>query len=320
MDNHPAKIAKYLLKGWCLLNDYCPNGQNIPLVRSREGALVCAGCNPSCQYFATHGDQTQQSGAPGQPQTETTVGAAMAQPAPKKPTADMPPPAPTSAVNKPRVEFEAQQLQTPAQQVAPNLSGGAGPASDAPTAPVQGVVAVADGGSACEVAIQGQGLGFGCVRLSLSPGLRPRLLGDYFTVKARLALPGHGQVVDTDELRQALQAQCRRLAERTLLPQVQVERGANVVTISCEDGTLLSLPEHDCLLVQVPRVTPDVVAALLWDRLVAAPVMEQLCSSGAHWLEVSVTSGSGAEAAFRKPLGSNRRSSAVRACALANDW
>lgn len=43
--DHPAKIAQYLLKGWCLLNEYCPNGQNIPLVRSRKGELLCCGCD-----------------------------------------------------------------------------------------------------------------------------------------------------------------------------------------------------------------------------------------------------------------------------------
>lgn len=58
-DNHPAKIAKFLLKGWCLLNEYCPNGQNIPLVRSRDGALVCAGCSSSCPHYATHGESPQ---------------------------------------------------------------------------------------------------------------------------------------------------------------------------------------------------------------------------------------------------------------------
>eukprot|EP00928_Gymnodinium_smaydae_P073052 TRINITY_DN56315_c0_g1_i1.p1 TRINITY_DN56315_c0_g1~~TRINITY_DN56315_c0_g1_i1.p1 ORF type:complete len:438 (-),score=105.61 TRINITY_DN56315_c0_g1_i1:44-1357(-) len=63
-DKHPAKIAKYLLQGWCLLNEYCPNGQNIPLVKSKEGKLVCAGCTSSCPYYATHSEAGAAAPAP----------------------------------------------------------------------------------------------------------------------------------------------------------------------------------------------------------------------------------------------------------------
>jgi len=49
--NHPAEIAKYLLKGWCLLNDYCPNGHNIPLVRSRDMRYVCCCGDRTCKYY-----------------------------------------------------------------------------------------------------------------------------------------------------------------------------------------------------------------------------------------------------------------------------
>ena len=44
-DSSTKQIGEYLLKGWTLLGDNCPNGCNVPLMRSRDKKhLVCCGC------------------------------------------------------------------------------------------------------------------------------------------------------------------------------------------------------------------------------------------------------------------------------------
>ncbi|CAD7951543.1 unnamed protein product [Amoebophrya sp. A120] len=44
-------LGEYMLKGWCLLQDTCPVSNTVPLVKSREGHLVCVGCLPVCKLY-----------------------------------------------------------------------------------------------------------------------------------------------------------------------------------------------------------------------------------------------------------------------------
>jgi uncharacterized Zn finger protein (UPF0148 family) len=46
MADASKKIGEYLLKGWTMLGDNCPNGCNVPLMRSRDNkSLLCLGCD-----------------------------------------------------------------------------------------------------------------------------------------------------------------------------------------------------------------------------------------------------------------------------------
>eukprot|EP00971_Amphidinium_carterae_P247622 4917333-Amphidinium_carterae.1 len=49
----PAQIAQYLLKGYCLLNEYCPNGASIPLLRHPNGSYLCVCGNAACKYASS---------------------------------------------------------------------------------------------------------------------------------------------------------------------------------------------------------------------------------------------------------------------------
>lgn len=286
-DNHPAHIAKYLLKGWCLLNEYCPEGSNIPLVRSREGQLLCVACNPSCPHFATYGEQSQsQSAAPAQPKA-----------APETVIAE---PAQEAKVIRPvQIQLEEEAKPMEEERFAPPARSmqAAGLETPEPLQPCS------------EVAVQGADLGFGSVRLVLSScDSGPRLAGDYFRVRARLGLLGQGTGLEAEELREALQVECNHLAQRVLVPESQVDRGGGLVSCACKDGKQITLPESDCVILRAQRVTPEVVASMFWDRLVATPVVEGFRTAGAQWLEVGIA-GSTAEAAIRRPL--ERRSASA---------
>ena len=44
-DSASKRIGEHLLQGWTMLGDSCPNGCNVPLMRSRDKkSLVCLGC------------------------------------------------------------------------------------------------------------------------------------------------------------------------------------------------------------------------------------------------------------------------------------
>ncbi|CAD7922520.1 unnamed protein product [Amoebophrya sp. A25] len=46
-----SSIASYLLRGWCMLNETCPESPSCPLVRSRDGQTVCVSCRPVCRLY-----------------------------------------------------------------------------------------------------------------------------------------------------------------------------------------------------------------------------------------------------------------------------
>jgi len=45
-----AAMGKYMLQGYCMLNEYCPNGTGVPLLRGRDGSLVCCCGDASCRH------------------------------------------------------------------------------------------------------------------------------------------------------------------------------------------------------------------------------------------------------------------------------
>lgn len=64
-----AEIAHYLLKGWCLLNDYCDKGHNTPLVRSRDGKTLCVSCEAEA-HKVSQAIQLEQQTAPKSDDTQ----------------------------------------------------------------------------------------------------------------------------------------------------------------------------------------------------------------------------------------------------------
>lgn len=291
-DNHPAKIAKYLLKGWCLLNEYCPNGQNIPLVKSREGTMVCAGCDSSCPYYATHGE----------PQASGTGAAAAPVPAALAP----------HLVAMPISGGDAAAHSASVQPTLPSLS----------STPLRVGGTPASVGSA-EVTLQAPESRFCCVRLDYRVGGIPRLLGETYVAKVRVNLVAPGSSPDVAHaLQEAFTTDaCRRLSDRVLIPAscpgADISFALGQVTITRSDGTQLSVPEKECVF--LPGVTPELIAKYLLEALLCREdLVSTLNSSGVRWLEVCLC-GSGGEVTYRRAMRGAEIGSAA-ALALANDW
>mmetsp|Transcript_125600 Transcript_125600/g.268036 ORF Transcript_125600/g.268036 Transcript_125600/m.268036 type:complete len:295 (+) Transcript_125600:80-964(+) len=286
-DKQPAKIAKYLLKGYCLLNEYCPNGQNVPLVRSRDGKLICCCSDSTCPY-------TDEPAAP------------VCTPADAAPAA-VPATAPQGAESK------------AAPALAPVLGGGAAASATPPaapatspavsaTSPAQAWTEEATAGShrgaanVVEITLQGPEFKFSCVRVATGTGeRRSRLLGGSFDVKVRLAVPLSR--ADTGGLKEAVSVECRRLAERVLVPEragVKLSRAAGQVLVACEDGVRFQLPEEDCLVLPIAGTTQAELAGAIWEAVAASSAAGSLRSCGAQWMEVSVGEASSGDASYRR--------------------
>lgn len=296
-DNYPAKIAKYLLKGWCLLNEYCPNGTNIPLVKSREGALVCAGCDPSCPHFGTHGDHLL--GAAATTSSSTAV----------------PPPLPVSDVKDSSQDaklgtFEPRVMAWQPEPVPASLSSTTQVVTERSARPPLGSVAKAtptpSGGTAvAEVGLEGTDLRFNCVKVATERGVPSRLAGDSYEVKLRMAVPTTAGIVfpGADGLREAVRGECEFLNQQVLVPKQCLARGPGegqykVVT---EDGSSILLPQSHCQILPT-GVSVSELAAWLWSRITSTRAAEHLRAAGASWLEVSLRESSGMEASFRGSL------------------
>jgi uncharacterized Zn finger protein (UPF0148 family) len=64
MTDASKKIGEHLLKGWTLLGDNCPNGCNVPLMRSRNNkSLVCLGCDTDFLAQATEVSRASEKGS-----------------------------------------------------------------------------------------------------------------------------------------------------------------------------------------------------------------------------------------------------------------
>lgn len=280
--NHPALIAKYLLKGYCLLNEYCPNGKNVPLVKSRDGMRICCCGDPTCQY----NEQAQLGGA-AQPSAasaataRTPVPVAAAAPAPE-------------AWNSP-----SPVAMNSAVPVAADLSAER--------------MLQDSGASMVEVGVQGPELHFGCTRLVVAEDYRPKLLGRSFSAKVKVSLPFSDQTnafkgAALNDLKAAVALECGKLEELVFVPQQNTKlafraaEGQVIVTASDGMSCRFEFPQHQCLQLPCVNVEPFDIAAALWQRVNASAAAAALKSSGAQWMEVCVIESSVDESSFRRKL------------------
>jgi len=265
------------------LNEYCPNGHNVPLVRSRDGALVCCCDDPACPY------KEKGSGA-----AAAAPPASAAEPAA---SASAPGGYPSGAASSPPVVARRPEAEAVSSAAAPaaqrrlpaQAAGGSG-----------GARAVVEAG-ATELVVQGADLQFCCTRLAVQRDQRAQLLGGSFAVRIRCGVEG-SELAWGRTLREALVAECRRLMDRVLLPEraagVQVTRAAGQVMVACGSGARFEFPDRDCVALPVECLAVEELAALMLDK--ASGAIASMQSSGVLWIEASLTQAPGAEAIVRR--------------------
>lgn len=265
--NHPAEIAKYLLKGWCLLNEYCPNGHNIPLVRSRENKIVCVCGDQSCPYSAAQGESGK-----GTPAT----------------------PAPVQARELDISPMPAAVQTRGVQPVAESPSRKQFLASPAHSVPDTGLAASF---GPCEVTFTCPETRFNCVRLDLRSDGVPRLLGESYAAKVCVGTSSSlGDVASS--LQEILRKVCRPLVDHVLIPQssgVEIARTMGKVTVMGRDGGAeYAFPERECTL--LTGVSLESIA-----KWILEGVSVEKLPGRVDWLEVSLSSSAG-EVSCRRVL------------------
>eukprot|EP00392_Amoebophrya_sp_AT5.2_P014210 g14353.t1 len=58
MSDHSQVLGQYLLKGWCMLQETCPDNPSVPLMRSRAGVTICVACQ-NCAHYPRDDAQPQ---------------------------------------------------------------------------------------------------------------------------------------------------------------------------------------------------------------------------------------------------------------------
>jgi len=256
-DNHPALIAKYLLKGYCLLNEYCQKGHsNTPLVRSRDGQLICVRCENEGapeQTTSTDADETATASAPGPKSVPMEV--------------ETPTLAPT----------------LPSLSTTPLRIGGS--AASARAAEV--TLEVPECRFNCIHLDYRRG---GMPRLlgnTYTAKVRASL--------ASLGSSPDVSSVLQEAFANAACAQIRdRVLIPQSCAGAEISRSAGQVRITCtkEDGHFV-LPERECTF--LPGVVPELIAKHLMDLLLGREGLSMtLQSSGVRWLEVSLSTVDGA--------------------------
>lgn len=306
-DNHPAKIAKYLLKGWCLLNEYCPIGNNTPLVKSREGILVCVCGDSACPYFPPEGEQTSKVAARPPPQAQ---GVQAALPVPTSPGI---PDSPYQGTPVQTAAPVAPSSALPAVPVAPSSAlPGTSPTSS--SLGISSAVSAVPTSAELEVVLTGPDCRFSCVRLetqlTAASLQRAKLIGDTFIVAVRFALiqkAGEGAAISLFKttLQDAIKTECDRLLDKILLPEnskfleISPVAGQMMVT-GYQEGEKFLFPQCDTVLVPVSATTMQELAGWLCQRILGGNEGKFSQSEGARWLQVSMTDGSGMTVAVRK--------------------
>lgn len=274
-DDGPKRIAAYLLKGWVLTNEYCPNNTNVPLVRSRAGTYVCCGCDAgsSCPFAEKDARAAQQA------KVEAPA------PAPAAPP-QVPVAAPLAAAG---AEVRAVAVP-PAASAAPLESGGD-----------------------VEVTLQGAELRFGCSVAATRTVERHRvtqLLGGVYHLRLRLALPvgARGSTPDTEPLKEAAASLCKEFTARILVPQRLASRPVSdeedndgELLVAGDGGKRFKLPEGDCVLLPLARGSTEELVQVVHARLAESPAAAALRAAGAGWLEVTLVEAlTGTEVAVKR--------------------
>jgi len=320
-NRNPSKIAKYLLKGYCLKNEYCPNGQNIPIVQGKDGRQICVGCDRSCPHFAKLGDS--EDGAATFAHAAVTPAAAPVTPSP--PSSLSAPPAaaaPNGNLGQPATsmmpaagmpQLRCSMAQFPA--AAPQAERPSSPCRtlSKPTTPSTQLPQAAFWPSSAtsktmtmpqQVAIQTPEVCLSCMYLASVEGARRvRLIGGSWAVRAQAgSVRPSGSIegsFNNEALTEALRTECDRLQDCILIPEHGAHSsianaGGGMLDICLGEGTQCTLPERECIRLPVLKVTLQAIA----ERLLAV-----INLANSQWIEVQLSEPAGSQVSLRKAIG-----------------
>lgn len=157
-----------------------------------------------------------------------------------------------------------------------------------------------------EVYVSKESFKFNAAHFIAYRGYRERLHGHNYRMSVRIEGPvgDDGYVVDFGDIKRAARDVCRDLNERFLVPMrsdvITIDVGLGEVRMVCEDGTRFSLPQDDCVLLDIVHSSAEELAEFLCLRLRdALPVLQR---RNVTTLEVGVAEAPNQEARYRIDL------------------
>jgi len=159
-----------------------------------------------------------------------------------------------------------------------------------------------------EVFVSKDNFKFNAAHFMAYPGFRERLHGHNYRIAVRVegGLGADGYVVDFGDIKRAARDLCAKMNERVLVPMrsdcISIRRNAGQVEMTSEDGSFFSIPEDDCVLLDIVHSSAEELAAYLCQAL--SECLPVLAQRGATALEVAVAEAPNQEARFRCQLGS----------------
>ncbi len=123
------------------------------------------------------------------------------------------------------------------------------------------------------VEVASEFLRFAAAHFIAFPGFREPLHGHNYQMSVRVdaALNPDGYVIDFCRVKDVAEALCRELAERTILPErsdcLRVERDADTVHVTTEEGDRFAFPLKDCVLLPIVHSSAEEIAAWLLERV-----------------------------------------------------
>lgn len=159
---------------------------------------------------------------------------------------------------------------------------------------------------AYEVFVSKDNFKFNAAHFMAYPGFRERLHGHNYRISVRVEGPlgGDGYVVDFGDIKRAARDLCASMNERVLVPMlsdcIEIQREDGQLTMICEDGSRFTMPEADCVLLDIVHSSAEELAAHLCDALLQRlPILRTRAVTG---LEVAVAEAPNQEARFRVDL------------------
>ena len=137
-------------------------------------------------------------------------------------------------------------------------------------------------------------------------GFRETLHGHNYQVSVRVAgkLGEDGYVLDFALVKKAAKRICDELDEKVLLPAqsdcLTISHSGENVTAIYEDGSRISFPEGDTLLLPIVHSSAEELARYVLSRL--RHELPDLQRRGVDWLEVGVAEAAGQVAYCREPV------------------
>ncbi|VWU49993.1 6-pyruvoyltetrahydropterin synthase, putative [Hepatocystis sp. ex Piliocolobus tephrosceles] len=145
-----------------------------------------------------------------------------------------------------------------------------------------------------EVLIESPSFSFNCAHFIAYKGYKESLHGHNYNVSLKIkgSIQEDGYVIDFDILKKIVNDICKTLDHRFILPiysdVLQIKEVHNNFEIICEDNSLYSFPQKDCVLIPIKHSSVEEIGQYILDKIIESISLSFLKKKSVNYVEVSV--------------------------------